>query len=703
MIDRKKKHVLYATRHARLFTIVATLVFVSACSGAPGASNSASSLGSSQPTSYVGGNGLPSEIHVVIEDGVAKSLLVGPADVPPPPGFVTRPLALGIVQYPDGSTQITDARGRFDPSESAYGIANAAELENNPDAAPIVLIADPADAVPPIVAELDAAKRATSPSTSGTVLPQNAYVHLLDADAGVLGSIAVHPRTQNAIDGTSLALEATAHDTDGHVTSFGATPVTWTVSAGSIHPFPGTAWAIYTAPTIGSGLASITASASSTASAAPLTSGATIAYVDRSSLATVDGTLANAGIPVARGTMAFYQRSGLPTRFRPFLWFASVRDGRFHANLPPHTHVVPLARDSGRSTFGLVTAASGLPDFLSPSLTDRATTPAFSLPLAAPAFVDTAQVTPPPIAASIHDAWYATRLPFQGHIFDADSGLQPILAKPGAIPSGIVSAGPFRFWHYTWTGSPLALVLVSADRNGAPGRESAIVTPTTTPDTFAFARYDAPISLSLAEPLVAAQTGTLLRAGGTWTQTVTAHAFNATVTESHYAGSHQNVAAPLYTETLGYARDALGGIAITRDTLSDAAGRRLWTLDATRTGYVAANAGTTTPVYGFDASLVRYYRSHAGETAKHFALVGTANGDGSGHVASRNVDSSVTTSYDLAPSASLLARATNGTVVDANIALPIATFTITKNYVVEAVVGADPAAGVPGTPIAFPL
>ena len=47
----------------------------------------------------------------------------------------------------------------------------------------------------------------------------------------------------------------------------------------------------------------------------------------------------------------------------------------------------------------------------------------------------------------------------------------------------------------------------------------------------------------------------------------------------------------------------------------------------------------------------------------------------------------MTTAYDFAPSAPG----------------PLATFTITKNYLVVAVVGVDLSAGVPGTPITFPL
>lgn len=55
----------------------------------------------------------------------------------------------------------------------------------------------------------------------------------------------------------------------------------------------------------------------------------------------------------------------------------------------------------------------------------------------------------------------------------------------------------------------------------------------------------------------------------------------------------------------------------------------------------------------------------------------------------------MTTAYDFAPSPSLLERASNGTAIGASAPGPLATFTITKNHLVAAVVGVDLAAAFP--------
>ncbi len=88
---------------------------------------------------------------------------------------------------------------------------------------------------------------------------------------------------------------------------------------------------------------------------------------------------------------------------------------------------------------------------------------------------------------------------------------------------------------------------------------------------------------------------------------------------------------------------------------------------------------------------------------EHVARTRTTNGDDSGHVAYGNVKANMTTAYDFAPSRSPLESATDGTAIGASGPGPRATFTITANYLVVTVVGVDLAAGVPGTPITFPL
>lgn len=663
----------------------------------------ATSPGAETSTSQTLGSS-PTEIHVVVEDGIAVGLLLAPAGATIPAPFVTRPLPFGVVQYPDGSTQTADANGIFDATQSSYALARAELLASNAEAAPYVVVSDPADLLPPLVTQIEAAR--TTPGNVANVLPLNSYAHVLVGSGSGLGSLGVRPRTQGAIDGTTVVLTAAGVDNDGHAASLGGFDLQWHLDGvGTIVPVPGTSSAFYAAPTGGSGIDRVTVAIPATSTKPAYSASGAIAFVDRASLAHVEGTLARAAAPVARGTMAFYQRTGLPAHFHPFVWFAPVANGKFAANLPPRTAFVPLARVAN-GPISLAMGSHGEPAYESPA---RDATPgapaAFFAASDAPAFVDPFESAPPPVAAYVHDAWYASRQPMGRHIFDADSGIQAILARPNVAGGNVVPDGSFRFWHYAWQPSANpTLILVAATRSGAGGREAYAVTRALgdPPGRYTYVHYDSAAPLALARPLVAAQPGVVRTATGSWTQSLGSSGdFAATVSRDVYSASSQ--AAPTYSETLAYARAASGETRIARDTMRDASGVKQWSLDATRGPIVRANAGTPAKIYDFSATLTRYY--HHGNRAREerFTTIGSATGDGGGSVTYRELASGIATSFDLAPSSSSGDRATNGTVIVRENPHPIATFHITKNQIVEAIVGADPQSGEPGTSIAFPL
>ncbi len=599
--------------------------------------------------------------------------------------------------------QVADVQGVFDPAASAYAVARADMLANDAEAAPYVIISDPADAIAPLYMQIEAAR--VIQSVTPTVLPQNSYAHILGNVGVNIASLGVRPRTQKTLDGATTVLQATAVDTDGHAVSPANGTIVWNVAgSGTILPLAQTAYALYTAPRSGSGIDRITATMTPDSTKPSFSAGSAIAFIDRVSLVRVAGTLARANAPVARGTMAFYQRAGLPAHFHPFYWFAAVFGGAFVASLPPSAALVPLARIPG-DPLSLALGPAGTPAYVSPPAQRPLRSVSFTLSPQAPTFVDSFE-QPPPVAAYIHDAWYANRQPFARHIFDVDSGIAPLLAQPGIPASGIVANGTFRHWHYAWqSGGDPALILIAASGTGLPGREAIVVKhgASDAAGRYTFERYDAPTALSLAMPLVAKQPGAVVQTTGTWTQSGSyAGDFGASVSERIYSTSNQNFAAPTYVETFAYTHSANGSERLQSDTLANAAGVKQWTLDATRTAPITANVGTPARIYAFEASLTRYYH-HAGSTTEaHFALLGNANGDGSGSLSYRNTATGVTTAFDLAPSASNGDRAINGTIVMGG-APPSATFHITRNQIVEATVGADSQRGDPGTSIAFPL
>jgi len=562
------------------FLLCAFAVFVAGCSsggsaGAPLAASGDSPAAAATTSLQFGST--PSEIHVVVEDSVAVGLLVAPLGALLPPGFVTRPLPFGRVQYPDGSMQVADVQGVFDPAASAYAVARADMLANDAEAAPYVIISDPADAIAPLYMQIEAAR--VIQSVTPTVLPQNSYAHILGNVGVNIASLGVRPRTQKTLDGATTVLQATAVDTDGHAVSPANGTIVWNVAgSGTILPLAQTAYALYTAPRSGSGIDRITATMTPDSTKPSFSAGSAIAFIDRVSLVRVAGTLARANAPVARGTMAFYQRAGLPAHFHPFYWFAAVFGGAFVASLPPSAALVPLARIPG-DPLSLALGPAGTPAYVSPPAQRPLRSVSFTLSPQAPTFVDSFE-QPPPVAAYIHDAWYANRQPFARHIFDVDSGIAPLLAQPGIPASGIVANGTFRHWHYAWqSGGDPALILIAASGTGLPGREAIVVKhgASDAAGRYTFERYDAPTALSLAMPLVAKQPGAVVQTTGTWTQSGSyAGDFGASVSERIYSTSNQNFAAPTYVETFAYTHSANGSERLQSDTLANAAGVKQW-------------------------------------------------------------------------------------------------------------------------------
>jgi hypothetical protein len=623
------------------------------------------------------------DIHVVVEDRAAVTLAVVPAGATIP-GVQTRPVPFADIQYPDGSVQIAGADGSFDAAQSAYALRHALLLDNDADAAPYAIVSDPLGRLAPAAAQLGA----TAAGVPGDQ-PLNAYVHLLGhlVGHGSLAALAVRPRRISLRAGESAILEATAIDAAGQVESVPGT-VRWSKpAAGTIVPLPGTAAARYTAPAQGAGADSVTAAVELPGAAAAYSASVAIEYFGSRDLARVAGTVTENGSPLTGG-LAFYQAPALPGYVEGTHWFASAASGAFSVTLPQAARVSPLAKAASGPAFAAALAPGGLRSFV---VTSR---PLSGVSIVAqsgtPAFVDPGVEAAPPVAAYVRDAWFAPQSVAKKQVFDADSGLQPLLAHAGSPASGTVGAGTFAHWRYAWTRSAdgsSSLELSEADAAGRPGRESARIVPRGG-GSYAFEQYQAP--------------GQLLTAAGTWKQSSpSSGAFRADVTSLVFTPSHQLAA--LFARTSTYASDAHGNATLD-ESVTDASGLPLWISHAQRSPAAAANAGTGATIFSYSATVQRYYRVgvSGADRVEAFAVSGRTGGDGSGTVSYRNATSGVTTAFHVQPGTSTQGLADSGTLTVGASDTPYARFSIDRDDVVTAAVGDGTPAGAASS-LAFPL
>jgi len=672
------------------------LIALAGCSGEASLAPVATGEAAAGPTGH--------DIHVVVEDRASVTLAVLP-DGASLPGVETQPVPFATIQYPDGSLQVAGADGSFDPVQSSYWRAHASLLDYDPDAAPYAIVSGAPGGLVPIATQLTGL-----PAVAGSAAPEalNAYVHLLGHLAGgrepVLGAIGVHPRRLVVRAGESAILEAVALNARGQLESVPA-GIRWSrPSAGTIVPIPGTAAARYTAPATGSGVDSVVATLTQPGATGTYSASVAVSYVGAAGLDRVSGSLRTGAAAIA-GNLAFYQAPALPGYVEGTYWFANAPHGAFDVTLPRFSRTTPLAQTAApagsAAAFAPALAPGGLRAYVvnSKALTGAAFE---ALPGAQP-FVDLGVAAAPPVARDLRDAWFVPQTLSVPHPYDADSGLQPLLARPGVPETGTVATGSFANWRFAWTRAVdgrQALELVQADGSGQAGLLSAQVTPAGS-DTFDFEMFRASRALALGTPLLAQQPGSLLTAGGSWKQSGSpGGAFRADVTSLDYTPSHQ--VAALYARSVTYERDSGGGASIAESAI-DGSGLVLWTARGARSAYASAGAGTSEPVFRYSETVQRYERDtqSTGRTTDTFAVDGLTAGDGSGSVSYRDVATGVNAAYRVLPAASAQGRADAGTLA-AGSARVLASFSIDRDDVVRATLG-DGTTGGAASSIAFPL
>ena len=718
-----------ALRTSRISRLALLLVFGFgiALAGCGGGSPASAALGQGPaPTAAPGPSATSSApayvVHVIIEASGAQNLTLLPAGAQAPSGASVGPAIPGaIVTYPDGSQQVADLNGAIVPANSAYGQANAATLETNLEAAPFVTISDPNGAGRPITAQVDASSLMSTAVSSTAISPQNAYAHILAGSPQInLAHVQIHPRFINAAAGQTIPLEVVGLDNNGAETSLAGTTIFWAPpqQGGTIMPIPGTNRALFRAPAAGAGVAGAGVSVTATNGTATQSYSAAydVAYIDGATNATLSGKIQSASPVPAGSFVEFVQRSGLPSAVHPFAWYAQIdATGSFTRTLPQSQSFTPvIGLNTAKGTlFEGLTSATGSMYTSGPAGSSANVT--FTLASNPTLFVDnsTGYQPLPPISSYIRDAWFASAIPLERHIFDADSGLQPILASPSTSATGTVSDGLFKYWKYQWSGTAAAplLSIVEAYSNGAAGRRTAAISVGGN-NTYTYLRYYAPNgAVSTAAPLVANQPGMLLNSDGSWTQTSAAgpgaasSSFSASVKVDTYNSSHQILGSPVYVETLTYSRSATGAVQLSNDNYTNATGSLLWTFNGARSGLNSGAYGTSQMVYTYSGTLVRVYHITSGDTRTTFNLAGTVDGDGSGNVAYTNGSTGTQVTYALlAASAISTLRANNGIVATPN-ANPStqATFTVSSSNTVTATIEPDPANNFPGTQVTFGL
>lgn len=677
---------------------------------APGPTASAS------PPSYV--------VHVIIDASGSQSITTLPAGAANPPGVNVGAVVPGaIVTYPDGSQQVADLNGVVVPAASSYGVANSLALETNLEAAPFVTVSDPSGTARAITTQVDAANANSTAVSSNSISPQNVYAHILDGPAQInLAQIQIHPSFINAVAGESVPLEIVGIDNAGHATSLTGTTIFWAPpqQGGTITPIPGTNRAIFRAPASGSAVVGSGASVSATnGTTTQIYSAAyNVAYIDAASNTSVSGKISaapGAAAIVPGSFVEFVQRSGIPSGVHPFVWYAQVdASGSYSRPLPKSvsfTPVIGLKTSNGVLIEGLNTSTGGS-TYSSGAAGSTASVP-LTLSSNPTIFLDnsTGYRPLPPISSYIRDAWFSSSIPLARHIFDSDSGLQPILASASVSASGTINDGLFKYWKYQWSGTSAApvLTIVEVYSNGTAGRQTATISPGAA-GIYSYIRYYAPNApVSTAAPLVANQPGMLLSSDGSWTQnapaslTAAASNFSAIIKINTYNSSHQVLGAPVYIENLTYSRNSTGAVQLANDNFTDAKGTLLWTFNGGRSGFNSAAYGTTNPVYSYSGSLARVYHTSTGDARATFNLAGIFNGDGSGNVSYTNGTTGTQVVYALLPqTATSTTRANNGVVATPGQGTQ-ATFTVSTANQVTATITPDPANNFPGTQIIFGL
>jgi len=585
-----------------------------------------------------------------------------------------------IVQYPDGSFQVTDSLGNFDASQSSWALANAANLAANPNTEPEVSVY-----VPGITGEIPAnvSIAAYAPPNSTTMtgsvvrspLAARNTLASTAAAASEIASVGTFPRGAALFDNESRNYHAVASDSDGQAIDLTSANVKWSVSsctgssgAGKIAVSTKDASkSTYVPPTSGSGCDVVVATISTTYANFASTSNAL--YYDKSSGVTIAGTLndsTNKAVPL--GLVRFY---GGGKEFYNGNLVALVANGAFSRTVPPNRTLSPVGGNltiaSGKATGSFFNLT---PSPISAGAAGSSVTPAtytegasFSNPY-----------TPlPPLDREIRDAYYLNGIASEQFAFDkplVNNGNNPWpLCSIDAIINGqanstacpkVIDGAYFQKWYVTYASATTWIFTeptnIEGGRNVLSVQKITSVQPGVIPNgisdsntagianctnatpCFTYQRFFNPVGFNQTAGLseIASSNGavtstptvggSILSADGVFSESGTAYPFVVKFVRNEYTLGHQVQGQPLYTHTLTFNYQAVGATNATfTNTWYNAAGRQAGTLAVTRT------PGTSPIAYTYAGSGSRtYYKGTSPSATLGYSLTGTQNFDRTG-------------------------------------------------------------------------
>src|SRR5579883_2487558 len=221
-------------RTALTVTVLLSALLLAACGG--GGSASASAPGGSNghtpaPATPPPASGQPQTVHRVI--GFSQHTMtesVPGSDAPAlPPGFSDAgPLAHAVIVYPDGSTQVADGNGVYDPAKSSYAFKYQAQLGRNASVQPIVVLTDPTGAAAPSTAAVSA-YGAAEVAASRFVQARHSFARRMQigGNSENVAGVQLLPQMGALIAGSLLSLNAVGVDTNDNVLDISQAHVSW--------------------------------------------------------------------------------------------------------------------------------------------------------------------------------------------------------------------------------------------------------------------------------------------------------------------------------------------------------------------------------------------------------------------------------------------------------------------------------------------
>ncbi|GAC1654024.1 MAG: hypothetical protein NVS9B12_04380 [Vulcanimicrobiaceae bacterium] len=634
----------------------AALVLALTACGGGGGSGSPGVRGSTQPPPPPPAAGRPYQVRIVIGFSGARStetvpgngnnLAIGPAgskDGGPVPG--------ARITYPDNSTQVADAGGVFVPSASSYAQKNQKFLQTNPNAQPLVVVSVPAGKTKPSTARV--AAYASAPVVTAAVLrsPSSATLGMINNLAGV----SLLQPTSSMFSSDVLDLDVQGSDVHDNVVDLSSAQISYASAAGGqIVPIPGTTEAYYLPPAVGSGSItdSITVTVTVPNTTTQFTSSNNVVVVAAANAVALTGTLETSGGSAMPGSVALFAQ--LSKYFPPNYWLSAADDkGNYAANVPSsqlfNLVVGAPAAFSPSGNFDFYVGSSDSAGAVSSFNSGPGPSAALNLflPASAVPFNNAPSAALPSFVGFVRDAWYNTVDASTLRIFEAGTGIQPLLAAvPATFPSPAapvaVGSGQLATWCYQWQqpGGVPTLVLVEATGPNCtqPGNDAFTIAPAPG-GSFSYVKYTSNTTYQVSSPLDVT-TNTQIVESGTWQQSLTGSpaisSDLASVNVQLYDVANQVLGSPVYNESLQYSYSlnpaGLSSELFSKDTRTSAAdGSLVAVYDAakTQTAPLASCAGTPSQCFSISGTVSENYNPTSGSFLYTYTIGGSINGDSS--------------------------------------------------------------------------